>query len=61
MVPTDEKVEMITGMVEAGFTSIEATSFAHPKYLPQFADAEEVLKRIPRQSRRAVPRHLHHR
>ncbi len=47
-VPTEQKVEGIAGMVEAGFTKIEATSFAHPKYLPQFADAEEVLKRIPR-------------
>ncbi len=48
IVPTDAKVEMIARMVEAGFTEIEATSFAHPKYLPQFADAEEVLRRIPR-------------
>ncbi|MGM0577504.1 MAG: hydroxymethylglutaryl-CoA lyase [Myxococcota bacterium] len=48
VVPTDEKVEMITRMVEAGFPKIEATSFAHPKYLPQFADAEDVLRRIPR-------------
>jgi hydroxymethylglutaryl-CoA lyase len=48
MVPTEDKVEMITRMVEAGIPRIEATSFAHPKYLPQFADAEEVLRRIPR-------------
>ena len=48
VVPTDQKVEMITAMVEAGIPKIEATSFAHPKYLPQFADAEEVLRRIPR-------------
>jgi len=48
IVPTDHKVEMITRMVEAGLTKLEATSFAHPKYLPQFADAEEVLRRIPR-------------
>ncbi|HEY6909494.1 MAG TPA: hypothetical protein VI356_09005, partial [Myxococcales bacterium] len=48
IVPTDAKVEMIARMAEAGFTEIEATSFAHPKYLPQFADAEEVLRRIPR-------------
>jgi hydroxymethylglutaryl-CoA lyase len=48
VVPTDEKVEMITRMVDAGATKLEATSFAHPKYLPQFADAEEVLRRIPR-------------
>ncbi len=48
VVSLEHKVEMITGMVEAGFTKIEATSFAHPKYLPQFADAEELLRRIPR-------------
>lgn len=48
VVPTEAKVDIITGLVEAGLTKIEATSFAHPKYLPQFADAEEVLKRIPR-------------
>jgi hydroxymethylglutaryl-CoA lyase len=49
VVPTDAKVEMITRMVEAGMTRLEATSFAHPKYLPQFADAEEVLRCIPRE------------
>src|SRR4051794_26530481 len=49
-VPTEAKVEIITGMVDAGFTRIEATNFAHPKYLPQFADAEEVLRRIPRKA-----------
>jgi hydroxymethylglutaryl-CoA lyase len=48
IVPTDLKVEMIAGILAAGFTRIEATSFAHPKYLPQFADAEEVLRCIPR-------------
>jgi len=48
VVPTEEKVEIITRMVEAGVTKLEATNFAHPKYLPQFADAEEVLRRIPR-------------
>ncbi|RMD84342.1 MAG: hydroxymethylglutaryl-CoA lyase [Candidatus Dadabacteria bacterium] len=48
IVSTEHKVEMITGMVEAGIPKIEATSFAHPRYLPQFADAEEVLRRIPR-------------
>ncbi|MBW2255937.1 MAG: hypothetical protein JRI25_15245, partial [Deltaproteobacteria bacterium] len=48
VVPTDHKVELITRMVEAGFKKIEATSFAHPRYLPQFADAEAVLRGIPR-------------
>lgn len=48
VVSTDEKVEMIQRIVDAGITKIEATNFAHPKYLPQFADAEELLRRIPR-------------
>ncbi len=48
IVSTKDKVEIIRGMVEAGFTKIEATNFAHPKYLPQFSDAEEVLRLIPR-------------
>lgn len=50
IVPTAEKIEMITGMVDAGFTKIEATNFSHPKILPQFADAEEVLANIPRRA-----------
>ncbi|MBE0618572.1 MAG: hydroxymethylglutaryl-CoA lyase [Proteobacteria bacterium] len=50
VVPTEDKVEMITRMVEAGATKLEATNFAHPKFLPQFADAEEVLRRIPRKA-----------
>lgn len=48
VVSTDDKVEMITRFVDMGIKVMEATSFAHPKLLPQFADAEEVLKRIPR-------------
>ena len=48
VVPTEDKVEMISRFVDAGITRMEATSFAHPRYLPQFADAEEVLRQIPR-------------
>ena len=48
VIPTDDKVEMIERFVDMGIKVMEAVSFAHPKILPQFADAEEVLKRIPR-------------
>ena len=48
IVPTRDKVEMIHCMVEAGIQKIEATSFAHPRYLPQFSDCETVLRAIPR-------------
>lgn len=48
LVSTDEKVEMIDRVVRAGFPKLEVTSFSHPKLLPQFADAAEVLQRIER-------------
>lgn len=48
IVPTKDKVAMINKFQALGFKKIEVTNFAHPKYLPQFADAEEVLKQIER-------------
>ncbi len=49
-VPTEQKIEMINRMVEAGFRKMEVTSFSHPKLLPQFSDAVEVLKGIKRRA-----------
>lgn len=48
LVSTDDKVEMIDRMTAAGFRKLEVTSFSHPRLLPQFADAAEVLRRIKR-------------
>lgn len=45
-VPTEKKVAMLHRLVDVGFQRIEATSFSHPKYVPQFADAEAVLGAI---------------
>ena len=47
-VPTEQKIEMLNGMIDAGIPEIEVTSFSNPKLLPQFADAVEVLKGIRR-------------
>jgi len=47
-IPTELKVRFLEACAEAGLRSIEVTSFAHPKYLPQFADAKEVLTRVRR-------------
>lgn len=47
-VSTEHKVEMIERVVRAGFNKVEVTSFSHPKLLPQFADAEEVLRKLER-------------
>jgi hydroxymethylglutaryl-CoA lyase len=48
MVPTDVKVALIDALTDAGFPAIEATSFVSPKWVPQMADAAEVMARIRR-------------
>lgn len=48
LVSTEHKIEMIHRIVNAGFKKLEVTSFSHPKLLPQFADAAEVLRGIER-------------
>jgi isopropylmalate/homocitrate/citramalate synthase len=47
-VPADVKVGLIDRLTEAGFPAIEATSFVSPKWVPQMADASEVMARIRR-------------
>jgi hydroxymethylglutaryl-CoA lyase len=45
---TEDKVDLVHQLVEAGLREIEAVSFAHPKVLPQLADAAEVMAAVPR-------------
>lgn len=47
-VPTDVKVALIDQLTGAGFKAIEATSFVSAKWVPQLADAAEVMARIRR-------------
>ncbi len=47
LIPTDLKVEAIAALAEAGLPLIQVTSFVHPKWVPQMADAEEVCRRLP--------------
>jgi len=47
-VPTDVKVALIDALTDAGFPAIEATSFVSPKWVPQMADAADVMARIRR-------------
>ena len=48
MVPADVKVALVDLLTDAGFAAIEATSFVSPKWVPQMADAAEVMARIRR-------------
>ncbi|MFD5264823.1 hydroxymethylglutaryl-CoA lyase [Streptomyces sp. NPDC058335] len=43
VVPTDVKAAFIRRLAAAGLTTIEATSFVHPTWVPQLADAADVL------------------
>jgi hydroxymethylglutaryl-CoA lyase len=42
-VPTEVKADFIRRLADAGLTTIEATSFVHPKWVPQLADAEDLF------------------
>ncbi len=42
-VPTAVKAEFIRRLVDAGAQTVETTSFVHPKWVPQLADASDLL------------------
>jgi hydroxymethylglutaryl-CoA lyase len=45
-IPVETKREFITRLAGAGVRTIEATSFVHPKWVPQLADAEQLMPLI---------------
>ena len=48
IIPTAAKVELIDRLSATGLQCIEATSFVSPKWVPQLADAAEVMAAIER-------------
>jgi hydroxymethylglutaryl-CoA lyase len=46
VLPVEVKAEFVARLVDAGHTIIETTSFVHPKWVPQLADAEALLTAI---------------
>ncbi|AKS37184.1 hydroxymethylglutaryl-CoA lyase [Anoxybacillus gonensis] len=47
-IQTEDKIAWINQLSQTGLTYIEVTSFVHPKWIPQLADAYEVASRIER-------------
>ena len=43
IVPVRVKVEFISRLIAAGLPIVEATSLVHPRWVPQLADAEQLL------------------
>ncbi|MFC8569374.1 hydroxymethylglutaryl-CoA lyase [Streptomyces sp. NPDC057245] len=48
LVPTDVKAEFVERLVDAGHRVVETTSLVHPRWVPQLADAEDLLRRVAR-------------
>jgi hydroxymethylglutaryl-CoA lyase len=46
VIPVEAKAAILDRIADCGFRRIEITSFAHPKYVPQFADADAVLAAV---------------
>ena len=47
ILPTDSKVTLIEKAIDAGIRRLEVASFVHPKFVPQMADAEDVIAALP--------------
>jgi hydroxymethylglutaryl-CoA lyase len=47
-IPTDDKVRLIDALSATGLSEINAASCVSPKWVPQMADAEQVMARIAR-------------
>lgn len=45
---TATKLEFINRAIDAGIRRMEVTSFVHPKRVPQMADAEDVIRGLPK-------------
>ncbi|CAM3265837.1 MULTISPECIES: hydroxymethylglutaryl-CoA lyase [Brevibacillus] len=48
ILPSAVKAALINKLAEAGLQTIEASSFVNPRWIPQLADADEVLSTINR-------------
>ncbi|GEL24983.1 hydroxymethylglutaryl-CoA lyase [Pseudonocardia sulfidoxydans NBRC 16205] len=50
IVPVEVKAEFVERLADAGLTTLETTSFVHPKWVPQLADAADLLERVERRA-----------
>ena len=46
IVPVGVKAEFVHRLLDAGAPIVEATSFVHPKWVPQLADAEDLMTEL---------------
>lgn len=46
LLPTEQKLDILRALIDAGFPVIEVGSFMNPKAVPQMADTDELFRRI---------------
>ncbi|MFL6025253.1 MAG: hydroxymethylglutaryl-CoA lyase [Marmoricola sp.] len=51
VVPVEAKAEFVRRLLAAGLPVVEATSFVHPKWVPQLADAAELMELLGEEGR----------
>jgi hydroxymethylglutaryl-CoA lyase len=54
-VPAAAKIELVNRLADCGLSAIEATAFVSPKWVPQMADAAEVMAGIERRAGVSYP------
>ena len=47
-IPTSLKIDTLYGLIDSGVQRLQITSFVHPKWVPQMADAEEICNALPK-------------
>lgn len=47
-IPTSLKIDTLYGLIDSGVQRLQVTSFVHPKWVPQMADAEEICNALPK-------------
>ncbi len=55
VLPVEVKAELVTRLVAAGLKIVEVTSFVHPRWVPQLADAEALLARVDHRGATPMP------
>ncbi len=55
VIPTEQKVQFIQLLADAGLPVVEATSFVSPRAIPQLSDASEVMANLSRRSSTSYP------
>ncbi len=55
IVPLDVKVEFIDRLAAAGLPIVEATSFVRPEWVPQLADAADLIDRVDHEGPTPMP------